>query len=113
MKPFKVEETIKSEIDILTIYNDDYIIEVWIDNDDDSFSSLELIEMTSSFMDISHLEIITDEVHYYLLNNNFIIHYPMDKIILKDKDDDIIFKIDVEHEENSLVPLVYLKVTKL
>lgn len=116
MKPFSVERTVfdpYSPMDKLTITNEDYIIEIWVDNDRDSFSSLELKEITSLFNGIQYLELefSKDNIFYLRLDGfNAEIHYPMHRIEMKDEDDNTIFKIIVEHEENSIVQIVHLKV---
>lgn len=117
MKPFRAERTIfdpYSPMDKLTLSNEDYNIEIWVDNDDNTFSSLELKEITSLFNGIQHLELEFSEddiFHLKLDTFNAELHYPMHRIEMKDKDNNTIFKIIVEHEENYIVPIVHLKVT--
>ena len=117
MKPFRLEKTIidpYSPMEKLTLCNDEYNIDIWVDNDRDTFSTLELKEMAGLVNDIGYLELEFDEGNILYFNPdefNTELHYPANRIEMKDKDNNTIFKILVEHEENQIVQLVHLKVT--
>ena len=115
MKQFEVKRTIfhpYSPKDELIISNDDYNLEISVNNDCcESFATLELECITSLFNGISHMELELREDNILNIHTDGFsgeVHLPINRIELKDLDNNTIFRINVVHEEGSLTQPVHI-----
>lgn len=118
MKLFKVKRTIfdpYSPMDKLEISNDEYMIEICVNNDCcESFTSLELDYISSVFNGISHLELWIGDGDKHTINTSefpWEIYTLVEQITLKDFDNKTIFLVNVDYEEGSMKQIVHVKVS--
>lgn len=119
MKLFKVKRTIfdpYSPMDKLEISNDEYMIEICVNNDCcESFASLELEYNSSVFNGVSHLEMELgdgDKLMTHISQFPWETYTHVEQIKLKDSDNKTIFLVNVDYEEGSMKQIVHVKVSK-
>ena len=120
MKPFEIEGSDNhpySRRDKITVTNDRYKIEIWVDNECcESFAWLDLECNNTVFDSISHIEVQLSENNVLNLHENSLcgeIHLPINRIELKDINNQTIFRVRIRFEEASLTQTVHLVISDM